>query len=339
MFKEIGFSSESPTQNIKRISYMKIVVLDGYALNPGDLSWDGLKKLGDCYIYDRTKPEAIFTRIGNAEAIITNKVVIDKVIIERLPSLKYIGVTATGYNIVDVQAASERNIVVTNIPAYSTESVAQLVFAHILNVTNRVELHANSVRDGEWSTNPDFAYWKTPQTELAGKTIGIIGFGRIGRKVAELAQVFGMKVVFQNRSVKTDIPKGMTQKSLAEVFAESDFISLNCPLTEENNALVNKGLIENMKPNAILINTGRGGLIHEADLAEALNSGRMAAACLDVLSTEPPSPKNPLISAKNCFITPHIGWATLEARQRLMDITIENLTSFQRGQIQNRVNG
>ncbi len=310
---------------------MKIVVLDGYALNPGDLSWEGLSNLGDCQIYDRSKPAEVLERIGNAEAIIINKVVIDQRLIDLLPDLKYIGVTATGYNVVDVQAASRRNVVVTNIPAYSTDSVAQLVFSHILNVTNRIDLHAQSVKAGDWAANPDFAYWKTPQVELAGKTLGIVGFGRIGRKVAEIAKAFGMKVIFQNRSVKTDFPDGMVQKSLAEVFAEGDFISLNCPLTAENTAFVNRDLIRTMKPTAVLINTGRGPLINEADLAEALNSGQIAAACLDVLSAEPPKPENPLLSARNCYITPHIAWATFEARQRLMNITVSNLKNFLSG--------
>lgn len=316
---------------------MKIVVLDGYALNPGDLSWDNLKNLGDCRIYDRTSPEEVFGRIGDAEVAITNKVVIDKLLIDRLPALRYIGVTATGYNVVDVKAASERNITVTNIPAYSTDSVAQFVFSHILNVANRVELHASSVRKGEWARNPDFSYWKTPQMELSGKTIGIVGFGRIGRKVAEIALAFGMKVIFQNRSQKADIPEGVIQQSLAVVFAESDFVSLNCPLTAENTAFVNQSLIKTMKPKAVLINTGRGGLINEQELAEALNSGQIAAACLDVLSTEPPSPDNPLISASNCFITPHVAWATMEARQRLMSITTDNLKCFKLGKPKNVV--
>lgn len=316
---------------------MKIVVLDGYALNPGDLSWENLQKLGDCQIFDRTKPEEILVRIGNADVIITNKVLVDRHLIEQLPLLKYIGVTATGYNVVDVLAASERNIVVTNIPAYSTDSVAQLVFSHILNVTNRVDFHSGSVKSGDWAKNPDFAYWKTPQVELTGKTLGIVGFGRIGRKVAEIAQAFGMNVIFQNRSVKTDIPPGMIQKSLEDVFAESDFISLNCPLTAENSMFVNKNMIRIMKPTAVLINTGRGGLINEADLAEALNSGQIGAACLDVLSTEPPAPQNPLIAAKNCFITPHMAWATIEARQRLMNITVDNLTGYLSGNPKNVV--
>lgn len=317
---------------------MKIVVLDGYALNPGDLSWDNLKKLGDCQIYDRTKPENVQERIRNAEVIIINKVIIDKQLIDKLPDLKYIGVTATGYNIVDVKAASDKNIVVTNIPAYSTDSVAQLVFSHILNVVNRVDLHAQSVRLGDWTKNPDFAYWRTPQTELAGKTMGIVGYGQIGQKVAQIALAFGMKVIFQNRSKKLNVPEGITQKNLEEVFAESDFISLNCPLTPENIAFVNQGLIKTMKLTAVLINTGRGGLIHEADLAYALNSGQIAAACLDVLSTEPPKADNPLLSATNCFITPHIAWATFEARQRLMNVTIENLRNYLSGMPQNSVN-
>lgn len=316
---------------------LKIVVLDGYALNPGDLSWENLEKLGHCTIYDRTSPDDVLLRTIGADVIITNKVVINKTLMNRLPDLKYIGVTATGYNVVDVQSAKECGIVVTNIPAYSTESVAQMVFSHILNVSNRVELHAASVKDGDWASNPDFAYWKTPQVELAGKTLGIVGLGRIGQKIGEIALAFGLKVVFQNRSVKDNVPEGMVQKSMAEVFAESDFISLNCPITPENTEFVNQDLIETMKPHAVLINTGRGGLVNEQDLANALNSGRIAAACLDVLSTEPPSPDNPLLSARNCFITPHIAWATIEARQRLMDLTVSNLNDFILGKPRNIV--
>ncbi len=316
---------------------MKIVVLDGFALNPGDLSWQNLKELGECVIFDRTKPEEVLERAKGAQALITNKVIINKALMDQLPLLKYIGVTATGYNVVDVHAASERNIVVTNIPAYSTNSVAQLVFSHILNVVNRVELHANSVRNGEWTKSPDFSYSKSPQVELAGKTLGIIGFGRIGSKVAEIGLALGMKIIFQNRSEKTDLPSGIIQKSLSEVFAESDFVSLNCPLTAENGEFVNRDLLKTMKPTAVLINTGRGGLINERDLANALNSGQITAACLDVLSTEPPLPDNPLVSVQNCFITPHIAWATFEARQRLLNITIDNLQSFITGNPQNMV--
>ncbi|MDP3434740.1 MAG: D-2-hydroxyacid dehydrogenase, partial [Bacteroidota bacterium] len=307
---------------------MQIVVLDGFALNPGDLSWEGLNKLGECSIYDRTKPGDIFNRVKDAEVIITNKAIIDEQLINRLPALQYVGVTATGYNVVDVHAASRKGIVVTNIPAYSTDSVAQLVFAHILNVANRVEMHATSVKSGDWAANPDFSYWKTPQMELAGKTLGIVGFGRIGRKVAQIGSAFGMKVIFHNRSKITDVPAEMRQTTLNDIFSESDVVSINCPLTPENFEFVNAQLLRKMKQSAILINTGRGGLIHEHDLAIALNSGIIAAACLDVLSTEPPKPDNPLLSAQNCFITPHIAWATIEARQRLMNITIENLNGF-----------
>lgn len=317
---------------------MKIVVLDGFAMNPGDLSWINLKELGECAIFDRTKPEDVFDRANGFDALITNKVIISKALMEKLPALKYIGVTATGYNVVDIQAATELGIVVTNIPAYSTNSVAQLVFSHILNVANRVDLHANSVRDEEWTRNPDFSYSKSPQIELAGKTLGIVGFGQIGSKVAEIGLAFGMRVIIQNRSEKTDLPSGITQKCLLEVFAESDFVSLNCPLTAENAQFVNRDLLKTMKPTSVLINTGRGGLIDEQDLADALNSGQIAAACLDVLSAEPPQPNNPLIGAQNCFITPHIAWATYEARQRLLSITGDNLKSFIAGAPQNVVN-
>ena len=314
---------------------MKIVILDGFALNPGDLSWDSIENLGECTFYDRTSPAEVFERAIGADALITNKVVISKALIDQLPQLKYIGVTATGYNVVDIQAAVERNITVTNIPAYSTDSVAQLVFSHILNVSNRVELNATSVRNGEWTKSPDFSYSKSPQVELTGKTLGIVGYGQIGQKVAKIGQAFGMKVIFQNRSEKTNLPLGIVQKKLAEVFAESDFISLNCPLTAENKEFANSALLNKMKPTAVLINTGRGGLINEQDLADVLNSGRIAAACLDVLSTEPPAGDNPLITAKNCFITPHIAWATFEARQRLLGITVDNLRSFIAGTPQN----
>ena len=316
---------------------MKIVVLDGFAMNPGDLSWENLNELGECVIFDRTRPEEVLGRADGADALITNKVIIDKALMAKLPLLKYIGVTATGYNVVDVQAAAERNIVVTNIPAYSTNSVAQLVFSHILNVANRVELHANSVRKGDWISSADFSYSQSPQIELTGKTLGIVGFGRIGRRVAEIGLAFGMKVIFQNRSEKANLPSGIIQKNLDDVFTESDFVSLNCPLTAENIEFVNRDLIKTMKPTAVLINTGRGGLINEQDLADALNAGQLSAACLDVLSAEPPRPDNPLIPLQNCFITPHIAWATFEARQRLLNITIDNLKGFITGNPQNQV--
>ncbi|HAH24585.1 MAG TPA: glycerate dehydrogenase [Prolixibacteraceae bacterium] len=316
---------------------MEIVVLDGFALNPGDLSWEGLELLGECKVYDRTRPADVLSRIKSASVVITNKVVLDERLIEQLPALRYIGVTATGYNVVDVKAASRKGIVVTNIPAYSTDSVAQLVFSHILNVANRVELHANSVKSGQWTYSPDFAYWKSPQMELAGKTLGIIGFGRIGRKVAQIGLAFGMRVIFHNRSKVSDAPLEVSQFPLEEVFAQSDVISLNCPLSDENSGFVNQPLLLTMKPSAILINTGRGGLVNEADLAAALNAGTIAATGLDVLSTEPPQPDNPLLTANNCYITPHIAWATLEARHRLMNITVENLKCFISGKAQNVV--
>jgi glycerate dehydrogenase len=296
-----------------------------------------LTKLGECLIFERTGILELTERAADADVLITNKVVIDRSLIEKLKNLKYIGVTATGYNVVDVKAATEHGIVVTNIPAYSTDSVAQMVFSHILNITNRIELHSESVRKGEWSASPDFSYSKTPQIELAGKTLGIVGFGRIGQRVAEIGLAFGMKVIFHNRSVKENVPSGAFQKSLGEVFAEADFISLNCPLTVENVEFVNRELIKTMKSSAVLINTGRGGLINEIDLADALNSGKIKAACLDVLSTEPPKADHPLIGAKNCFITPHIAWATLEARERLLQITIKNIEGFINGDLQNVV--
>ncbi len=317
---------------------MKIVVLDGFTLNPGDLSWDQLDELGELTVYDRTKKEETIDRIAQAEAIFTNKVIIDARVIKASPNLKYIGVLATGYNVVDLNAAKKAGIVVTNIPAYSTDSVAQMVFAHILNITQRVGLHANRVSDGDWSKSIDFSFSLSPQVELKGKTLGVIGFGKIGRKVAELGHAFGMNVIFQNRSVKKDVPEYFKQCSLKEVLENSDVLSINCPLTDENAGFINKLSLSLMKKTAILINTGRGPLINEQDLADALNSGKLAAAGLDVLSTEPPKQDNPLITAKNCFITPHIAWATKEARLRLMHIATSNLKAFQEGVPDNIVN-
>lgn len=316
---------------------MKIVVLDGYTLNPGDLSWEGIKNLGECTIYDRTPPEKTVERAGDAEAVFTNKVVFNHEVISQLPNLKFIGVLATGYNVVDLDAATKAGIVVTNIPAYSTASVAQMVFSHILHIVQNVSMHADSVKKGDWAKSIDFSYHLTPQTELAGKTIGIIGFGQIGQAVAKIALAFGMNVIFHNRSKKETNPD-IRQVDLNMLLAESDFISINCPLTDENAGFINKAAIGKMKTSAILINTGRGPLINETDLAEALNKGRIAGAGLDVLSTEPPSPNNPLLTAKNCYITPHIAWATTEARERLMQIATENLKSFLKGTPQNKVN-
>jgi len=316
---------------------MKIVILDGHTLNPGDLSWDEIRKLGECTVYDRTPPEKILERASKAAAIFTNKVVIGRDIIKQLPDLKFIGVLATGYNVVDLQAAAEAGILVANIPAYSTASVAQMVFSHILNIAQNVSKHAKSVKDGDWTNSIDFTYHLTPQTELAGKTLGIIGFGQIGQAVARVGLAFGMKILFQNRS-KKETNADFRQVDLDTLLVESDFISLNCPLTDENAGFINKSTIGKMKKSAILINTGRGALINEKDLADALNSGRIAGAGLDVLSTEPPKAENPLLTAKNCYITPHIAWATKEARQRLMQIAAQNLKAFINGTPQNIVN-
>ncbi|RIH63850.1 D-2-hydroxyacid dehydrogenase [Mariniphaga sediminis] len=315
---------------------MKIVVLDGYTSNPGDLSWEGIQQLGDCTVYDRTPPEKTAERSKGAQAVFTNKVVFDKAIINQLPDLQFIGVLATGYNVVDLEAASAAGIVVANIPAYSTTSVAQMVFSHILHQVQNISEHAASVKKGDWATSIDFSYHITPQTELEGKTLGIIGFGQIGQAVAKIGLAFGMNILFNNRSQKGTGLKAR-QVDLDTLLAESDFISVNCPLTSKNEGFINKATIEKMKPSAILINTGRGPLINEHDLAEALNSGRIAGAGLDVLSTEPPSPDNPLSQAKNCHITPHIAWATTEARKRLIHIATENLKTFIEGNPQNVV--
>jgi len=316
---------------------MNIVVLDGYTLNPGDLSWEEIKKMGNCTIYDRTPPELTIERAQDAEAVFTNKVVFNKEIIKKLPKLKYIGVLATGYNVIDIDAAKSAGIIVTNIPAYSTNSVAQMVFAHILHFTQHIALHAKSVSDGDWSESIDFAYWKTPQIELNGKTLGIIGFGQIGQAVAQIGIAFGMNIIFNNRS-KKDTGLNVKQVDLDTLLSESDFISVNCPLTPENSGFINKHSIEKMKKTVFLVNTGRGPLINEQDLAEALNNGKIAGAGLDVLSAEPASKDNPLPKAKNCFITPHIAWATIEARGRLMKTATENLKAYIEGKPQNVVN-
>ncbi len=316
---------------------MRIVILDGYTLNPGDLTWNEITQLGDCSIYDRTSSELTIERLKDAEIAITNKVILNKEIIDQLPNLKYIGVLATGYNVVDVQAASNAGIIVTNIPAYSTASVAQMVFSHILNFAQNVSVHAKLVSNGDWARSIDFAYWKTPQTELADKTLGIIGFGQIGQAVAKIGIAFGMKIIFTNRSKKETHPSAK-QVDLDTLFAESDFISINCPLTSDNKGFINKNTIAKMKPSVFIVNTGRGPLINEQDLADALNSGRIAGAGLDVLAVEPATVDNPLPKAKNCFITPHIAWATKESRTRLMHTASENIKAFLNGSPQNVVN-
>lgn len=316
---------------------MRIVVLDGYTLNPGDLSWDGLYRMGECIVHDRTAPGDIVSRARDAEVVFTNKTVLDRAAIISLPKLRYIGVLATGYNDVDVQAARERNIVVTNIPTYGTRSVAQHVFALLLELTQHVGHHGKTVQDGRWTASKDFCYWDYPLVELEDLTMGIIGFGRIGRTVAGLADAFGMKVLVNDIQLSSPPPYAR-QTDLEEIFAQSDVVSLHCPLTEDNKGLVDARRLTAMKKSAFLINTSRGPLVNEADLADALDTGKIAGAGLDVLAVEPPPDDNPLLTAKNCIVTPHIAWATHSARERLMDIAIENLAAFMDGQPVNVVN-
>lgn len=317
---------------------MKIVVLDGYTLNPGDLSWDALKELGDVTVYDRTAPGELMERAKGAEVLLTNKVVLDAEALRSLPELKYIGVLATGYNVVDVEAAREAGIVVTNIPAYSTDSVAQMAFSHILNIVQRVDVYADEAREGKWSSRKDFCYWNAPLHELAGKKMGIIGFGHTGSATARIAAAFGMDVHVYTRKSAMQLPHDVHKcPSLDEVFRKCDIVSLHCPLSEKTREMVNAERLKMMKPTAILINTGRGGLINEKDLAEALAGGTIAAAGLDVLVSEPPHADNPLLRLKNCFITPHIAWATYEARVRLMDLAVSNLKAFIGGKPENNV--
>jgi len=305
----------------------RIVVLDGYTLNPGDLSWEGLEKLGELTVYDRTPVEEIVPRIGDAEYVFVNKVPITRETLEACPNLKFIGVLATGYNIVDVQAARERGVVVTNVPTYGTAAVAQFVFALLLEICHHVGHHSAEVFQGRWTTNPDWCFWDYPLIELAGKTMGIIGFGRIGRAVARLAQAFGMQVVAHNPNL-SGVVDGVTMVELDELLGVSDVISLHVPLTPQTQGLINKESIAKMKDGVILINTARGPLIVEEDLKEALDAGKVYAAGLDVVSVEPIQPDNVLLSCKNVFITPHIAWAPKESRQRLMDIAVENLRQF-----------
>ncbi len=316
---------------------MRIVVLDAYTLNPGDLSWAELHELGQCHIHDRTSPDDIVRRAQEAEIVLTNKTQLSKETIAQLPKLRYIGVLATGYNVVDVKAASQQNICLTNIPAYGTVSVAQMVFAHLLNLTQHVAEHCQSVQAGDWSRSRDFCYWNFPLVELAGLTMGIIGLGRIGQTTARLALDFGMKVIY------FDVEKSVTPQVNAQavdldtLFKESDVVSLHCPLNDSNYRMVNERRLQLMKPTAFLINTSRGPLIDERALADALNAGKIAGAGLDVLDREPPEADNPLSRAKNCYITPHIAWATRAARQRLMDIAVANIRAFVNGKPQNAI--
>lgn len=316
---------------------MKIVVLDGYCLNPGDLTWEAMASLGELKVYDRTSPKDLLERAEGAEVLITNKTLITGKDMEALPQLKYIGVLATGYNVVDIESAKKKGIVVTNIPAYSTNSVAQMVFAHILNITQRVGHYACMNRQGKWSDNADFCYWDTDLIELNGKWIGIVGYGNIGQATARIALAFGMKVGVFTSKAQSELPEGIIKMDLDDLFKNCDIVSLHCPLTPSTQEMVNAERLSLMRSNAILINTGRGPLINEQDLANALNEGKIAAAGLDVLSIEPPVPSNPLLSARNCFITPHIAWATKEARIRLMQIAVDNLKEFKSGNIINNV--
>ncbi len=316
---------------------MRIVVLDGYTLNPGDLSWDELKALGDCDIYDRTPPEEVVSRARQAEIVLSNKTVLSGELIEQLPELRYIGVLATGYNIVDVQAARQRGIPVTNVPTYGTRSVAQMTLAHLLNLTQHAAHHARTVADGRWVAGDDWCYWDFPLVELAGQTMGLVGFGRIGRAVAQLAMAFGMNVLAHDVMPAADV-QGIEMVDLTTLLRQSDVVSLHCPLTPDTQELINQDRLAVMKPSAFLINTSRGPLVDERALAAALNSGRLAGAGLDVLSQEPPDGENPLLAAKNCFITPHIAWATKAARQRLLGTVVENIRAFLDRRPQNVVN-
>lgn len=316
---------------------MNLVVLDGYTLNPGDLSWDEFRLLGSCEIYERTEPGAVVARARNADIILTNKAVLGRDQLRGLPRLKYIGVLATGTNVVDLAAARGCGVTVTNVPAYATASVAQLTFAFLLELALHTGAHAESVRRGDWSRSIDFCYWNHPLVEVAGLTLGLVGFGNIARAVARMALAFDMKVVAWTRRPPADARAGIGFADLESVFRQSDVLSLHVPLTPETHHLVNAERLGWLKPGAFLINTGRGPLVDEQAVAAALNSGRLAGAGLDVLSVEPPPPDNPLISARNCLITPHIGWATLAARERLMRVALENVRSFLNGNPQNVV--
>ena len=318
---------------------MKIVILDGYTANPGDYSWKALNSFGEVEIYDRTSRDEVIARAKDADMVLTNKVVLKGETLAQLPQLKYIGILATGYNIIDVDETRARGIVVTNVPAYSTDSVAQMTFAHVLNITNRIEHYADQNRKGQWSEAADFCYWDTPLSELAGKTFGIVGLGNIGQKVARIALNFGMRVIAFTSKRAEELPEGVEKANLEELLMQSDVLSLHCPLTENTREMINRQSLAKMKRGAILVNTGRGPLVNEADVAEALAEGRLAGYGSDVMSSEPPKADNPLLKQPNAFITPHIAWATAEARGRLMSTAIENAKAFIAGKPQNVVNG
>jgi len=314
---------------------MKITILDGYAENPGDLSWDWLNKHGEVIVYDRTPADLIFERSKGSQIILTNKTPLRKETLEKLPDLKYIGLLSTGFNIVDWEYCKEKSIPVCNIPSYSTSAVAQLTFALILEHTNAVAIHSNSVHSGEWSACNDFCYWKTPLSELENKTLGIIGFGKIGKAVAKIAEAFGMKVLASTNHPSPFMNVEFCSKD--ELLEKSDFVSIHCPLTPATEGMVNKDFLEKMKKSAILINTSRGQVVNETDLAEALRNETIAGAGLDVMTAEPPKSDNPLLGIANCYITPHIAWAGYETRARLMSICRENLEAFLNGKTQNLV--
>ena len=321
---------------------MKIVILDGYTVVQDDLSWDGLKEFGDLTYYERTAPDEVSSRVDNADVLITSKCLITKDVIDKNPNLKYIGVIATGYNNVNIDYAHEKNVTVTNIPAYSTDSVAQFTFALLLETVNQVGAHNDSVQRGDWIESTDFCYAVTPQAELAGKTFGVIGYGNIGKRVAKLADALGMKVMVFSKHRSSDelssqIPSYIRFASFNELISEADVISFHCALTDENMGIVNKESISKMKDNVIILNTSRGPLINETDLAEALKTGKISAAALDVLDKEPPRDGSPLIGLDNCIITPHIAWMTKQARQRLIDIAVSNVRSYTEGEKTNKI--
>lgn len=318
---------------------MKIVVLDGYGANPGDLSWDAMGQLGELTIYPRTRPDEVIARVADAEIVLTNKTVLDAQTLSMMPHTRYVGVLATGYNIVDTEAAARQGIVVTNIPSYSTDSVAQMTFAHILNITNRVAHYARLNREGRWSASPDFCYMDTPLPELAGKTMGIVGLGHIGMKVARLALDFGMDVFACTSKNATDLPAGIQKTTLEGLLGVSDIVSLHCPLTTDTRGMINKSTLAEMRRGAILVNTARGPLVVEEDVAEALESGQLGAYGADVMCQEPPVADNPLFRQPHAFITPHVAWATYEARERLMEIATGNVAAFIDGHPVNVVNG
>ncbi|MFH5836738.1 D-2-hydroxyacid dehydrogenase [Proteiniclasticum sp. C24MP] len=318
---------------------MKIVVLDGYTENPGDLSWDELGKFGELTVYDRTKAEDVVARIGDAEVVYTNKTPITRETLDACPNVKFISVLATGYNVVDVEAARERNIPVTNIPTYGTDAVSQFAIALLLEMCHHVGEHSEAVKNGEWTNNADWTFWKHPLIELAGKTMGIIGFGRIGQGTGRIAQALGMKVLAYDAHTRPELVTDTCKYvELDELFRESDFISLHCPLFKETEGIINKDNIAKMKDGVKIINTSRGPLIVEEDLKDALNSGKVSGAGVDVVSTEPIKADNPLLEAKNIYITPHIAWAPKESRQRLMDIAVDNLRAYAEGSPINVVN-